>query len=166
MKTLYIVRHAKSSWESPEQTDYKRPLLETGVERTKAIGNYLLNSEAIPELILCSHATRAFETAKILASILNYPTTKIVIDDKIYFGNAEDAFHLLYEQNNETGSIMLVGHNPTLTYMVNYFLIEKINNLPTSAVVCIDFETDKWEDLFLAPNTTRFLITPRLLEES
>ncbi len=77
MKTLYIVRHAKSSWDHPGLGDDQRPLLEKGKKRTKYVVDYFLENNINPDLIISSHAVRAFETAKIIATSLDYPENKI-----------------------------------------------------------------------------------------
>ena len=164
MKTLYIVRHAKSSWDTPGLADHQRTLLEKGRKRTQYICNYLINAGVKPDLILSSHAIRAAETAKIIAEAINYPIDDILVTDKIYHSDTDDLFDLLFALDNDVESVMLVGHNPTLTYMANHFLDEKLENLPTSGVVCVEFETDKWEELFSASYKTKFVITPRLLQ--
>ena len=79
MKTLYIVRHAKSSWDQAGLADHQRPLLEKGKKRTKRIIDYLLENNIKADLIISSHAVRALETARIIGYALNYPVDEIRI---------------------------------------------------------------------------------------
>ncbi len=89
MKTLYIVRHAKSSWNKVDMPDEKRPLMEKGKKRTKKVIDYLLANHIKVDYIISSHAVRAHETAKILAHALKYPIENIKIDSNIYHGNGD-----------------------------------------------------------------------------
>lgn len=163
MKQLLIVRHAKSSWDNPGLEDYQRPLLERGKKKTRYIVDYLLKQQIQPDLIISSHATRALNTAKIIAHALFISDEKIIISKNLYHGDSESLFNQFYDMKDEVNSLMLVGHNPTLTYFSNYFLDKKIDNLPTSGVVCIEFKTDSWAQIETAKRKTRFVISPKEL---
>jgi phosphohistidine phosphatase len=164
MKTLYIVRHAKSSWDYPGLEDYQRPLLEKGKKRTKYIVDYLQEKNAHVDLIMSSHATRALETAKIIAKALKYPENKIMISKNIYHSDPDGLFNLFFDLSDDIDSIMIVGHNPTFTYFANFFLERKLDNLPTSGVVCIDFKTDNWENIASSGRITKFVVSPKSLK--
>lgn len=165
MKTLYIVRHAKSSWENAELSDPQRPLLEKGKKRTKLIIDYFLNNDLKVDLIISSPAVRAYDTAKIIAHALSYPEAKIIKDNSIYHANAEQLFNQFYDVSDQVRSLMIVGHNPTLTNFANHFLENKIDSLPTSGVVCVDFNTDKWDEIPDVKGKSRFVLTPKMLKE-
>jgi phosphohistidine phosphatase len=166
MKTLYIVRHAKSSWDYPGLPDYERPLLEAGKRKTEKIIDYLIRQDTKPDLILSSHAVRAKETAALIAKGLSYPEDKIQILTMIYQGNIEDLFKLIVGLPSEINSVMMVGHNPTFTSLANHFLAESIDWLPTSGVVCIEFKTEKWENIIGAEKRTKFVISPKLIKQA
>jgi phosphohistidine phosphatase len=166
MKTLYIVRHAKSSWDHPGLEDYQRPLLEKGKKRTKYVVDYLLENETKPGLIISSHAVRAHETAKIIANAFNYPENKIVISKNLYFCDLDSCYNLFFDLADDIDSLMIVGHNPVFTYFANEFLKKPIDNLPTSGIVCIEFKTNKWEEIVNAKYKAKFVISPRSLRES
>lgn len=164
MKTLYIARHAKSSWDHPGLEDYQRPILEKGKKRTKLVAEYLLKNGQAPELILSSHAIRALETAKLYASAFNYAENKIVVSKNMYHGDMDSMINYFFDLPEEMESLMMVGHNPTFTYFANMFLDKSIENLPTSGVVCIEFSTNKWEEVISAEKKTKFVISPKLLK--
>ncbi len=166
MKTLYIVRHAKSSWDHPELADHERPILTKGENRTKLISDYLVEKNHTVDLIISSHAIRARQTASIIADALNYPEKNIQISPNIYHGGIDNLSNQLYELPDTINSVMLFGHNPTFTSFANYFLHKKIDWLPTSAIVCIEFDTDRWENFINAQKKVKFVITPRLLKEN
>ncbi len=165
MKTLFIVRHAKSSWDNPGLEDHQRPLLEKGKKRTRYIIDYLLEEQAHVDLIISSHAARAHETARIIANAIHYPEDKIMISKNLYFGYPDSFFDIFYDLSDDVDSLMLVGHNPGFTTFANYFLDEKIDNLPTSGVVCITFDMEHWEKIHDSKRKTKFVISPRQLRE-
>ncbi|MFZ4398943.1 MAG: SixA phosphatase family protein [Bacteroidales bacterium] len=163
MKTLYIIRHAKSSWEFTNLSDEERPLIEKGIKRSKKIGKYLKEQNVKADIIISSHANRALNTAQIIAKKINYPEEKILIDKKIYGTGIDNLFNTIYGIPNEYKCAIIFGHNPTFTNIANYFLDEKIDNLPTSGLVCVVFETDKWNEIATANNLENYIIRPKEL---
>lgn len=163
MKTVYIVRHAKSSWDNPLQPDVERPLLEKGKKRTKKIIDFLQSEHVRVDHMISSHAVRALETAKILAHALNFPKEDIRIDSRIYSTDGEGLFTEFYDLPQNASSVMIVGHNPALTEFVNYFLDPPIDNLPTSGVVSVSFETERWEEVATAAHHVNFMAFPKIL---
>lgn len=164
MKTVYIVRHAKSSWDFPHLSDHERPINKKGKKRTRIITDYLSKNKITIDLIISSHAVRASETAGIIARAIDYPAESIRIDRMIYHTNADRLIEQFFTLPNEVSSVMLVGHNPTLTNFVNNYLDDKIDWLPTSAVVCMKFNTNNWEDISMAKHENVFAISPRMLK--
>jgi len=164
MKTLHIARHAKSSWDYPELSDEERPLLRKGIKRTRKTGTFLKDKKIRIDKIISSPAVRAYETARILAGVLNYPEDQIKVVNSLYHANTNVLLDQLYSLPDEIDSVMLVGHNPMFTNFANHFLAVKIDWLPTSGIVSIDFNTDKWENIMMAERETRFLVFPRKLQ--
>jgi len=163
MKTIFIVRHAKSSWNTIDLPDVQRPLLEKGKKRTGKVINYLHQQNIKIDLIISSHAVRAHETARILAHALNYPEENIKLESLIYYANGESILNQFYDLPEQFDSVMIVGHNPALTDFVNIFLNPPIENLPTSGIVSITFDTDKWEEVPVASRKTNFILFPKEL---
>ena len=164
MKTVYIVRHAKSSWDFLNLEDHERPLLKLGIVRTRLICDYLKKKKVSVDLLISSHAVRANETAKIIAEALD-PEENIRIDQKLYEADAGDLFQMLMEMPEDADSVMMVGHNPTVTEFVNTYLRKPIEWMPTSAVACFVFKTKSWEMLPDARHKTKFFITPKMLKK-
>ncbi len=163
MKTLYLVRHAKSSWETHGLTDEERPLLPAGIEKTKKIIRFLAGKGIKPDLIISSQAVRAYDTAKILAAGIGYPAEKIRIERKVYEGLYDRILDVIYGTPNDINSLMIVGHNPTITSMANLFLHPGIEFMRTSAVVCITFDTEKWEEVPSGEAKMDFFVFPKML---
>jgi phosphohistidine phosphatase len=164
MKTLYLMRHAKSSWEEPGVSDSDRPLIPKGVKKTGLIVDFLLKRETSVDLMISSPAVRAYETAKIVATGLNYPVNKIKTDRKIYDGYYDRILDIIYGTSNDLDSLMIFGHNPTITNLANLFLHPGIENMPTSCVVCLSFNTDKWEDIPSGEAIQEFIVFPKMLK--
>lgn len=163
MKTLYIVRHAKSSWKYPELTDEERPLLEKGKKRTRKVIDYLLDKNTKVDLIISSHAVRALETARILAHALGYAEDNILISRQVYHASAEQLYDQFFDLSNEVENLMIVGHNPAFTSFANHFLDKKIDWLPTSGIVSVSFDTRLWVNINMAERSTNFVVYPREL---
>jgi len=161
MKTLYIVRHAKSSWDHPGLSDDERPLIKKGIKRTNKIAAFLQDKDIKVDRFISSYAVRAHETAKIIAGTLAYPENKISISRQLYHGSTDHIYDELHALPDDIESVMIFGHNPTFTSLANHFLSEKTDWLPTSAVVAISFNTDKWTEITLAEQKTKFVIFPR-----
>jgi phosphohistidine phosphatase len=144
MKTLHIMRHAKSSWDLAGISDIDRPLLSRGIFNSAQVAEMLLTKYSKPDVIYCSNAARATHTALIMARNLKMDTSQILIKNIIYSGEIADIFEMLAETSEHVKSIMLIGHNPTFTNMANLFLDSSIDNLPTSGIVSLDFKIKNW----------------------
>lgn len=163
MKTLYIVRHAKSSWKYPELPDDERPLLEKGKKRTRKVIDFLMEKNVKVDLIISSHATRALDTARIIGHALGYPEENIMISGQVYHANADQLYDQFFDLSDKINTLMIVGHNPTFTNFANHFLDKKIDWLPTSAVVSVSFDTSHWANIRQAKRRTNFIAVPREL---
>jgi phosphohistidine phosphatase len=163
MKTLYIVRHAKSSWDFPDLPDVERPVIEEGIFKTKKIAIELKKRNVSVDLIISSHAKRALETAKMIATGIYFPVEKIEVSKDIYEVGMDDVFDMIFEVNNDVQSLMIVGHNPTFTQIANYFLQEEIDIIPTSGVISINFETNNWADIKKVKHKINFILFPKML---
>lgn len=167
MKTVYFIRHAKSSWENTELPDHRRDLLEIGIKRTRKVAQWMINKNQIaPELFISSPALRAFKTAAIIAKYYNYPEDKIIAAPTLYPGSIEHIMETLYALPDAIQQVVIVAHNPVLTEVVNSFLEneKRIFNFPTSAVATIKFDTEHWEKIDLANNQVEFIITPKSIK--
>ncbi len=158
------MRHAKSTWEFPELSDHERPLIEKGIKRTEKIIKFLIKKDIKPDIIISSHAVRAYETAKILVERLDFPVKEVMIEEKIYQSNLETLFNVVFGMPDDKSEMIMIGHNPTITNFANYFLSEYIDYMPTSAIVCVEFDTNKWNEITGAKRQTRFVIYPKMLK--
>jgi phosphohistidine phosphatase len=164
MKTVFIVRHAKSSWESSGVDDHDRPLIQKGITRTLLVSHYLIENKGIPEKIISSTAVRASETACIIAKELGIKTESIIKDKRLYFEDAGHFFDLLYELPDEIQSVMLVGHNNAISEFAGLLLRNNYESMPTSAIVCMELQTEKWTEAGACAVKLKFRITPKMLK--
>ena len=160
MKTLYLVRHAKSSWDHPGLTDFERPLLEKGIIKTKKVIKFLKEKKVRIDLMISSPAVRAIETAKLIAKGLDYPIDKIITEKKIYEGTIDEILDIIYETDNKIDSLMLFGHNPNFSILAGSFVQLGDDFLPTSGIIGISFSTGKWKMISSAGAKKEFLVCP------
>jgi phosphohistidine phosphatase len=164
MKTLYLVRHAKSSWDQPGVRDFDRTLMAIGKKRTKTVIAFLQSNKVSIDLMISSPAVRAFETAKLIAAGINYPVHTIQKEMMIYGGEMDLILHAIYTAPDEFSSLMLVGHNPAMSHLANHFLKPGIEILPTTGVVAISFKTNHWEKIHEAEVNLEFFVFPKMLK--
>ena len=145
MKNLFILRHAKSSWENPDQNDFDRPLNDRGKKSIKTMGEVLRKQLIIPDLIISSPANRAFSTAKKMAAEINYDPAKIIIHPNIYEADVKTLLKIVNELDDTFNEVFLVGHNPGLTNLCNYLSDAGIDNISTCGIAQINFSFKSWK---------------------
>ena len=144
MKTLYLVRHAKSSWDFPHLSDYNRPLNKRGKKNAPQMGQRLAARSIRPDILLSSPAKRAYSTAKSVAKEIKYPIEMIHTHEQIYHAGARDLLSVIQNVSDQHQTLMLVGHNPGFTDLANDLANESISNIPTAGLVAIKFKVDSW----------------------
>jgi len=152
MKILTIVRHAKSSWKNNSLPDRKRPLNKRGERDAPKMGQRIHDHGIRPSLIVTSPATRAWTTAKIIARALNYPKEFLQREDHLYLASLDEILDIIVAQDNGFNNLMVVGHNPGLTDLVNFLQPGLTSNLPTAGVVSVEIDQDNWS-LYERPKT-------------
>lgn len=143
MKTLFLVRHAKSSRDDPSLCDRDRPLNERGMRDAPRVGEQLAKRALNPDLILSSPARRARTTAEIIAEKLGYRLKSIVVEDRLYASTADDLLAVVHELRDRAKCVMLFGHNPALSELAHR-LLGKITDMPTCGVAEFEFDIKSW----------------------
>ena len=113
MRTLYLLRHAKSSWSDPRLPDRERPLAPRGRRDAKRIAKHLLRLGIKPQLVLCSSAERTRETLELVQPALG-PTSTVRLEAELYAASADRLLERLRDVPDEVASVLLIGHNPGL----------------------------------------------------
>jgi len=144
MKTLYLVRHAKSSWKYPNLDDFERPLSKRGRKNAPFMGRILKKLKAAPDLVISSPANRAATTARIIAGTIDYPLEKIQYDETIYGSSEDDLIQVIQQFDNAVNKALLVSHNPALTDLANSIGDTAVSNIPTCGVFCVNFNISSW----------------------
>ncbi|KPJ90982.1 MAG: hypothetical protein AMS18_09660 [Gemmatimonas sp. SG8_17] len=147
MKTLLLVRHAKSSWKDQALADCDRPLNNRGMRDAPRMGKRLANRQVQPDLVVSSPAVRAMSTAKAIATEIGYPATKIAVEECIYHGGIAGLLRAIHELDDAANCAMLFGHNPELTSLVNQLAHCSIDNVPTCGVAEIKFTATSWREI-------------------
>jgi len=148
MKTLYLVRHAKSSWEF-DVIDHERPLNDRGLKEAPIVAAHIASKMEKPDLLLSSDALRAKTTALFFAKAYNIPESEIVLNHKLYDFAGQDLVKEILECDDTLNCIMVFGHNNAMTNFVNVYGDKQIDNVATAAFTAITFDIDKWSDLSL-----------------
>jgi phosphohistidine phosphatase len=154
MKTLLLMRHAKSSWKDPKLADHERPINKRGRRDAPMMGHILVDRELIPQRILSSSALRARQTAEALANASAYPGDVTYLDE-LYMAEAEGYIDVLRELPNEIERVMVIGHNPGVETLLQ-ILSSRIESLPTAVIAHLILPIERWSDLSL--DTTGDLI--------
>ena len=148
MKKLYLVRHAKSDWEYKQLRDNERPLNERGLREAPEMAQFLLKNKKLkPDLIISSPANRAYHTALIFANVLGYQLDKIILSNKIYEGGTNGIIQLIQTVDNNVSELILFGHNPDFTTLVEHFSGKPIGEMVTCSVAGLSFNITNWADI-------------------
>lgn len=148
MKTVYLIRHAKSSWDDLRQPDIERPLNERGLRDAPFMGMQLRSKAARIDRLITSPAKRALVTATYFAVALGLPAEQILVEPKIYEAQPEDVLEIIRTFSEKYNTVALFGHNPTWTALTNMFggLEEPLDNVPTCGIIRIDADIEHWFD--------------------
>lgn len=147
MKTLYLIRHAKSSWDFDNIPDLDRPLNGRGVNDAYESAKYLRENGEMPDLIVSSPATRALHTAMIFSRSFGIPFSKIQIENQLYDAPYWQIRDVIKRINNTYNTIMVFAHNPGITDFVNHAINHHIDNVPTTGIACLVYYTDDWAEI-------------------
>ena len=147
MKTLYLLRHAKSSWEDPELKDIERPLAARGTKDVPVMAARFQDRGKEVDCIISSSANRAKSTARLFAESIGYDVESIISNTELYFAGISMFLKTASHVNDSCASAMLVGHNPTITDFVNEMTNTDIENVPTCGLIELHLSIDSWADI-------------------
>ncbi|MCW9024134.1 MAG: histidine phosphatase family protein [Gammaproteobacteria bacterium] len=163
MKTLTLIRHAKSDWGNPGLSDFERPLNARGVRDAPGIGRALLESGKEIDRLLCSTAKRARETLGLLQSTLKLDESCIQYLDGLYGASSFELVEIIESVPDITGSLAIVAHNPGLEMLAIQLLGNDIGKFPTCAVLQISLNIDSWQDIKNSTGTQILFLRPKEL---
>lgn len=162
MHSLYLLRHAKSSWSDPSLDDINRPLNKRGKSDAALMAQILRDKNEIPELVVTSPAKRARSTAKRFSVIFGGKSVELIENEKLYMANETDFFNVIWNVASGVKRLMLVSHNPGITDFANVLTGSGILNVPTCGIIKIDFDVSSWHDVTKQNGVFRFFEFPKM----
>lgn len=162
MKTLLLLRHAKSSWKDEKLADHDRPLNKRGKRDAPRMGKLMHEENLVPDLILTSSAIRALSTAELAAEACSFDG-EVQVSRDLYAAGPEAFIEELVVLPDEANVVLVVGHNPGMEELLET-LTEEIQGLPTAALAQVELDIDQWADLEEATGRLVNLWLPRNLE--
>ena len=150
MKTLILIRHAKSSWDDDSLEDKQRPLNDRGLRDAPVMGKRLKRQAKHgdkPDLILSSPAIRAVTTAELIADEIGYPRRQVKVNDQLYDTSADELLAVIRELDDRSNRVMLVSHNPALVDLAGRLTSGKITRMPTCGVVTLEYGVQAWSSI-------------------
>jgi len=164
MLKLFLLRHAKSSWNDISLIDIERPLGNRGLKDAPNMGRFFIKNHKKPQIIISSPARRARETAELFADTIGYKLDKIHYNQQIYEASLEELMLVIHKLDDVFEKVMLVGHNPGFTDLANHLIQEThIDNIPTCGLFAIGFDTKSWKKIEPGKGTFLFFDYPKKL---
>ena len=164
MKTLLLLRHAKSSWKDTSVKDFDRPLNQRGLKAAPAIGRLMRKRKLQPELVLSSPAERARQTTQLVLEAAGLKT-EVRYDERIYEASAARLFEIVSQIDEEAGMVMMVGHNPGFEELLEA-LSGEARSLSTAALACIELDIERWSKVRAGENQLAWLVRPKELKSA
>lgn len=162
MKSVYYIRHAKSSWEHPGLQDFDRPLNRRGLQDAPMMAEKLFKAVGSIDAILSSPSCRTTQTLDPFAAI--FGIDEIRWDQLLYHPEEDYLLDCLFGLEDEVQSVLLFTHNPGITFFTNQFREQPIGNVPTCAITKINFQTDQWETIGVDNGKIDFYMYPKMFK--
>lgn len=161
-RTLVLIRHAKSSWANPLESDFDRPLNERGRHDAPIMGDRLKQRGVIPDIIIASPAKRTTQTARKIARSVGFDLHAIQWEEKLYHCIAPVFEEVIYRISPEVHTAFIVAHNPGITDFINQLSPGfSVDDLPTCGIVAVRFHAEEWDEFSLQPKEVWFYDYPK-----
>lgn len=154
MKKVYVIRHAKSSWDEPWSNDHDRTLAARGLRDAPKMGKRLKSERIYPSKILSSTALRARQTAELIAKELKFPIHEIEFNKGLYHASAQTYLHFIQDQEDQINCLFLIGHNPGMNDLIHLLGVD-LDNLPTAGICGFQSKENHWADF--KPEKTKLI---------
>ncbi len=161
MKKLYLVRHAKSSWDFPHLSDHDRPLNKRGNRDAPRMAQHLVGLIDPPAVFVCSTSKRTNETAVPFLEVFHHSNAQMIQEEQLYHADRRDFIRVISQLYNHNGSAMLFSHNPGITFFVNHLTGSDIYNIPTCGVAGVSLDIDDWAAFDGTGGTLDFYYYPK-----
>lgn len=160
MKTLYLGRHAKSSWNDADKRDFDRTLNERGFRDAPFMGKKLKDKGIKPDIVISSPAVRALTTAQLICSVIEYPQDQIREEMSTYGASERAWLKVINSIDNRFNTAMCFGHNPGVSQIASYLAGETVD-YPTSGITCIKFDIQDWNEVSADIGKLDFFMYPK-----
>lgn len=159
MKTLYILRHAKSSWDDHTLSDFERPLNQRGLNTAPFMGELMKKQGFFPDVIVSSPAVRAKQTAELVRETAQFEP-QIRFDEQIYEASVGTLVSVLSEIEDSNDFVLLVGHNPGTESLI-YYITGEIAPMPTASLGVVELYIETWSEMAGGCGTLKQIIRPK-----
>lgn len=163
MKTLLVMRHAKSDWGAASARDHDRPLNSRGVKAARDMARFLSEGGMVPDLVISSTAVRAVTTAELAVDSGGWGCA-ITTRPELYASDPDRVLEVLVTVEASVNRLLITGHEPTWSGLVSRLIGGGRIRMPTAAVACLDLPQGSWADLPKAVCELRWLVTPKMLK--
>lgn len=164
MKTIHLIRHAKSSWGNSRLSDEDRPLASRGINDCKIMASHLIEAGWNYQNIFCSHAQRARMTVQGISDALPDISLDWQVDPDLYTFSSEVLFDWFEALDGDIDEVTVVGHNPALTDLINQISDSQLSNLPTCAYIQLKSTTGDWRELVQSEFKTVLYLKPKMFK--
>lgn len=164
MKTLLFLRHAKSDWSDNTLKDFDRPLNDRGTRVAPKMGGKLKEMNIKPDMVYCSPAHRTKQTAEYLLERMDYDLEDVDYIEDIYEASPRSLMNLVNDLDDRLGTVVFIGHNPSITFLSEYLTGTEIGEVATCGVVCMKFDIQEWKMITQGLGSLDFYIYPRQFE--
>lgn len=162
-RELILIRHTKSSWADLGMDDFDRPLNKDRTGDAKRMAQKLLELNLQPDLIICSPALRTRQTVEYFCSTLKISSKEIQFEKRLYESSANEYLEVIRETDIQVKSLIIVGHNPSITDFANLFCHPLIEEVPTTGVIWLTFNSLDWNIDRTTPSSLKCFLTPKIL---
>lgn len=162
-RELILIRHTKSNWAQIDKRDFDRTLKKDRVEDALNMAKKLKDLGLKPDLVVCSPAVRTKQTAEFFCEKLKYDYNSIIFQMRLYESGEQEYLEVIRETEKEIETLVVIGHNPSITSFANLFLGNRIEEVPTTGVVWLEFESDNWEIYKTTPCKLKHFLTPKTI---
>ncbi|HYG39404.1 MAG TPA: histidine phosphatase family protein [Cytophagales bacterium] len=159
-KHLYLIRHALAESQGAGLKDFDRSLLTSGYSEASRIGKKLSDKGIAVDKVISSNATRAAMTTELICSQIKFPLSNVIFEQDIYEASVRSLLSLINNTEENINTLMIVGHNPVISYFSEYLVSEQIGALPTAGVVAIELEVNSWKEVTASTGKIEFLEYP------
>lgn len=169
MKQLLLMRHAKSGWGQPDQTDFDRPLADRGLHDAPMMGEFMRSTNYAPEWVISSPAHRAKETTMLSMEAAQVSEDQIIWSEDLYYGTVQDYVAAIQSTPEEYDRVLLIGHNPLVENTAGILAGAEQKTairMPTAALVCLESFADSWEAITPGTCQIKWMMIPEILKKT